>query len=165
MQEIQTGIHVGKVKDYGMTETEGKPPSVFVTFDVEFNDVTVAPFQKYTKQLTWRGYLNEGKALEITLKALCLALNMRGMEITALADGPEGGPIDLGREAALDIQEQEYEGKTHKKIAWVNPVGFGAGVGKRITSAEAKAKLAARNLTGAVAAFKQKEGIKDGVGF
>lgn len=158
MDDIQVGSWPGKVRDYGMTLTKNEDAQVAVTFEVEFLDSSVTPPEKYIKHLTWRGSLKEGKAEEITLRALA-TMRMKGNDPLLLADGPASGAIADGFEVMLDIQEEEYNGKFTKKIKWVNAAG---GMGKRITSAEAKAKLANRNLTGKMIALKQKEGIQDG---
>lgn len=160
-QEIQIGQHKGTVRDYAITETKAGDPQVAIEFDVQFNDVTTTPPTPYVKLLTWRGSLKEGKALEITLRALA-TLRMKGNDPAILAEGVASAAISFGQEAMLDIQEEEYNGQFTKKIKWVNSVG---GVGKRITAAEAKVKLANRNLAGQMAALKAKEGITDDIDF
>lgn len=162
-----SGIWKGSVKDYGVSLTKAEKPQIFVVFDVEFID---HENQTYTKPMTWYGSLNEGKAREITIKAL-VNLGFRGVDPSAMANGPESGPIDLGREAQLTVDEQEVVNeatgatRTVHKIAWVNAPGGGVGNIKRLDPQAAKAKMATMNLTASVSNVKKEMGVKDDIGF
>lgn len=142
MSEYKAGTWMGKVTDYGIGETKSGDPNVFIVFDVEMGDAGV-------KSMTWRGSLKEGKAREITFKAL-LAVGFKGSDPATLLDGPDSGAIDLGRVARLVCEMDEYEGKPFCKISWVNNPEGGAGV-KRADAATAKAKMLKMNLAGDMA--------------
>ena len=145
MAGYEVGRFPGKVTDYGIGETQAGDPQVFVTFDVEFS--------LGVQSMTWFGSLKEGKAREITLKAL-LALGMKG-GVEALLDGPDGAAIRVGIDASLVTSEHEYQGSTSVRIDWVNAPG-GGGV-KRAEPTAAKAKLLKLNLNGDLAKLRQTE--------
>lgn len=136
---MQAGRHSAVVKDYGISETQGGDPQVFIKFDVAGEDIT------------WFGSLKEGKAQEISLKAL-LAAGFTGKDISELLDGPDGGAIPLGIEVSLVIEDHEYNGKKSLRVQWVNKPG-GGGV-QRADAATAKAKLAKLGLAGKLAQVK-----------
>lgn len=134
----EVGRFKARVTDYGISETLGGDPQIFVVFDVDFS-TGLTP-------MTWYGTLKEGKGRDITLKAL-LTLNMQGNDIGALLDGKDGGAIPLGSEASIVTAENEYNGKTSVRIAWVNSADGGAAV-QRVDKATGLAALAKLNLTG-----------------
>lgn len=142
----KAGTWIGKVVDYGVTETKDGAPAVFVSFDVDMKDDGV-------NNMTWRGSLKEGKGREITLKAL-LALGFRGRDVSELIDGPDSNMIDVGREAKLVCENEEYEGKTYCKIKWVNSMTGGPSGVQRADPAQAKAKLLKLGLAGDLAKLR-----------
>lgn len=146
MSNAQKGTFKGLVTDYGIGETQGGDPQVFVAFDVDF------PGGK--QAMTWFGSL-KGGALPITLKAL-LALGHTG-KVADLLDGPnqDNPPIRLGIDANLVIDENEYNGKTTLRINWVNMPG-GSGV-KRADAGAAKAALAKLGVNGELAKLRMTE--------
>lgn len=140
---MKAGRWPGRVKDYGISETQAGDPQVFIQFAVD------GPEGEET--MTWFGSLKEGKAQEITLKAV-LAAGFQGKDVTELVDGTDGGAIPLETEVSLVVEDDTYEGKTRQRIKWVNKPGSG-GV-QRADATSAKAKLAKLGLAGKMAQVK-----------
>lgn len=145
MSIYKSGRFSAKVTDYGISETKAGDPQAFVTFEVAFPDGAAS--------MTWYGSFKPGKAQEITFKAL-QALGLNG-KVTDLSNGPEAGPIAVGTEASVVVEEeQRQDGQgTWFRIRWVNRAGGGSAV-QRADAATAKAKLAKLNIEGAMAKFR-----------
>lgn len=146
---ITAGRFNGKVTDYGVSASSNDNCQVFVVFDIAF------PEGEHS--MTWYGSLNAGKAREITIKSL-LVLGFHSNSFDDLVDGKTSGAIEIGKEASLVIENEEYEGKNRWKIKWVNALNNGP---KRIESGSAKAKLAALGLDGDLARIKAQSGVQD----
>lgn len=144
MSIYKSGRFSAKVTDYGISETKAGDPQAFVTFEVAFPDGAAS--------MTWYGSFKP-KAQDITFKAL-QALGLNG-KVTDLSIGPDGGPIPVGTEASVVVEEeQRQDGQgTWFRIRWVNRAGGGATV-QRADVATAKAKLAKLNVDGAMAKFR-----------
>jgi hypothetical protein len=112
-RSVVPGTYLGKVKNYGITTTQAGEPQVAIQFGL-----TTPEGQK---TLTWHGTLKEGKGREITLGAL-LNCGFRGDDISALADGVDGGALDTDREVDLVVEDNTPPGKTevYSKVRWVN---------------------------------------------
>lgn len=143
MSQYKAGTWIGTVTDYGIPESTSAYPQVYVTFDVA-SDPTVS--------MTWFGSLKEGKAREITLKAL-LTLGFQGKDVDVLLDGPDSGAIPIGAQAKLVCEEQEWEGTPSVRIKWINSLSGGQGV-KRADATTAKAALLKLNIKGDLARVK-----------
>jgi hypothetical protein len=127
------GTYAAKVISHAISETKAGDPQAAVTFS--FNDGG-------PKTMTWFGSFKEGKARDITIKAL-LACGLKG-------NNP-AGPLEIGKEVSIVIEDEEgQDGKTRSKIRWVNALGAVRNV---IPQDMAKAKLS--DLEGAVMAARQ----------
>jgi hypothetical protein len=150
---IQPGIYQAKIVDYGIGHTKAGDPQVMILF--EFNG---AEGQRH--EMTWLGTLKEGKGQEITLKAL-LTCGMRGNDIDALADGVVSNILDVNSPVNITLQlEPNQEGKQVLRVKWINAVG-GKVFRDKLSRNEAKIKMGALNLKGAMAAVRAETGIKD----
>lgn len=137
---VKPGIYVGTILSHAITEKEGKSPQATVTFSFEADG--------RPQTMTWFGSFKEGKAQEITIKALLIC----GLKGTNPA-----GPLDIGRQVSLTIEEETGDDeKVRTKIRWVNALG---GVKNAVPQELAKAKLSA--LEGAVMAARQEHNISD----
>ena len=67
--------------------------------------------------MSWYGSFVEGKAREITLKAIAAC----GCEDIAYFDTPQG--LDTKKEVQVTIEQETNEKGTFSKIKWVNPIG------------------------------------------
>lgn len=148
-QKITAGIFEARISNYGITVTKEGHPQVAILFD--YNDHDGTPHE-----VTWFGTLKEGKGQEFTLKSL-LYCGFSGSDPADLADGANTGLLDTMTPVKITIEEQEYNGKRQMKVAWINRIG---GAIKSITKSEAKLKMGALNLKGALAAARQETGIK-----
>jgi hypothetical protein len=133
--EYNAGSFKGKVVDYGFRTTNAGNLNIAVLFEYEqsLGD---------RKRLTWWGYLNEGKAREITLKTLKL-LGWKGQAIEGLNSGVSSGILDTDTEFSIVVDLEEYQGVTRPKIKWVNA---GGGFQERLDLSEVKQKLGGMNL-------------------
>lgn len=118
VRAIATGGELG--------ETKGGTAQVGVAFQI-----LAGPNEGET--ITWYGNLGSPKAQEIAFKAL-RNCGWQGYDLTDLTG------IDTN-EVELDIQHEEWEGKTSAKVKWVNAPGTGPAV-KPLDPAKKKAVAA-----------------------
>lgn len=137
---IKPGTYVGTILSHAVSETKAGDPQAAVTFSFE------ADGKSHT--MTWFGSFKEGKAQEITLRAL-LTCGLKG-------NNP-AGLLEIGKQVSLVIdEEKDQNGKLRTKIKWVNPLG---GVKNVMPPDLAMNKLEA--LAGAVAMARQENNIPD----
>lgn len=118
---ITQGKHKATVEAYAVTTTSKGDPSVEVRFKLGEDSIV------------WRGYFTE-KTIERTLETLAY-LGMTTSDLDALGD-PNSGALEIGKEAQLTIEPEEYNGKTRMRVKWVNPVKeFANTMGKSEASA------------------------------
>jgi hypothetical protein len=147
MSQYKAGTYVGHATDYGISETKGGSPQVFVTFEMDMAGTPTT--------MTWQGSLNGG-AVPHTLKAL-VVLGFLGKDVTDLLDGPDSGMLPLNKDVKLVVENQPYtkDGETTPtdfyKIAWVNSMQGGGGGVQRADASTAKAKLLKLGLAGTLA--------------
>ena len=144
---MNTGTFRAALKDFGMSQAEGKEPHLFFIFDVHFSETE-------NKEMTYRSYLHTEKAQEFTFKLLDI-LGMKGTDPGQLAEGPDSKLLELGREVnvVIEMSEPNEEGKQFYNIKWVNAIGGGNAV-KRADPALAKAALAKLNIKGTFAKYR-----------
>lgn len=89
--------------------------------------------------ITWYGYFS-GKAAKITMKAL-RTCGWKGDDLAELGV--------LNQRVSIVVEHEEYEGKTHAKVQWINPPGGGIALKNplapndlRMFAAQMKAKCA-----------------------
>lgn len=150
MSEIQPGKYVAKIVDYGIGTTKAGDPTIVVRFGWG------------TSSLIWNGSLKEGKAQEITIKALLRMGLSDDDKIENLADGIDSKLLDMDRELEIDVQMDTYEGKTRPKIAWINEVGGGK-FKHAMNKEEFKAKLGGMNIKSNLKAIRHEMGMVEGV--
>jgi hypothetical protein len=97
-------------------------------------------------RLTWRGFFTE-KTTDRTFESL-RACGWAGDDVSAVTFPP-------GNEVEIVVENEEYDGKVHPKIQWVNTIG-GASVQNAMDPVQAKS-FGAR-MKGALIAFDQKNG-------
>lgn len=137
---VKPGTYIGTILSHAVTETKAGDPQASVTFSF---DADSRP-----QNMTWFGSFKEGKAQEITIKAL-LTCGLKG-------NNP-AGPLDIGKQVSLVIEDEKgQDGKIRSKIRWVNALG---GVKNVIAPDLAMSKLDA--LAGAVALARQENNIPE----
>lgn len=150
---VTPGQYKAKISNYGITNTKAGDPQVAVLFDIQDQDGT-------PREMTWYGTFKEGKGRDITLRAL-LTMGMRSDDFEKLAEGITGNVLNAENPVNLSIEDEPgQDGKTYAKIRWINPVG-GSAFRDKMTKDQAKVKLGALNLRGAMALIKQEMGVKD----
>lgn len=152
MNRIEAGIYEASILDYGIGETKAGYPQVMIRFGFTDKD-------GHLHEMNWYGSLKEGKAQEITCKAL-LACGMKGNDLNALTDGVPSNTLDCSTNVRITIEEEPKEDGTgsRMKIRWINPLG---GLTKKLTKSEANVKLGALNLKGVMMAARAETGIQD----
>jgi hypothetical protein len=137
---VKPGTYRATILNHAISETKGGDPQAAVTFSFE------ADGKSHT--MTWFGSFKEGKAREITIKAL-LTCGLKG-------NNP-AGELDIGKEVSIVVEDEVgQDGKTRTRIRWVNPIG---GVKNVMPADAAKAKLS--DLVGAVMAAREDHKIPD----
>lgn len=137
---VKPGIYRATILNHAISETRGGNPQAAVTFSFEADGKS--------HNMTWFGSFKEGKAQEITIKAL-LACGLKG-------NNP-AGELDIGKEVSITVEhETGDDGKTRAKIRWVNALG---GVKNVMPQDLAKSKLDA--LQGAVLKARTDLGVPD----
>ena len=91
-----------KAKSCGIIESKAGAPMVQVAFEVDGST------------MNWTGSLATGRAQEITIDALIV------LEMTNLEDICNGKGLNFNKIVSLTIEDEEYNGKTFKKIKWIN---------------------------------------------
>ena len=148
-----------RIVNYDITENQKGDPQVTILFEYNEGD----SLSGSSHQITWWGHTSE-KAMPYTLKSL-YTLGYQGktmQDFLKLADGVEGGALDLAKEVELVLdQETKETGKTFWKVAFINdpdkPRG-GAFKGS-MAKDKIKVKLGAMNLEGQMAVVRQELGI------
>lgn len=154
MANMQPGTFKAKILNYTISNTKTGNPQVEILFG--YNDGDTSSIGGTHHQITWWGHLTE-KATPITLKALD-AMGFKGKtdeDFARLADGVEGGMLDIEKEVSLVLEEDTKEdGKKFVKVRWVNDPNRTQGFKNALTKGEAKVKLGALNLSGQMAMLR-----------
>ena len=103
--------------------------------------------------IVWNGMLHNEKSTGRTLDSLRYA-GWTGDDLATLS-------FPSSNEVVLTLENEEYEGKQHTRVQWVNAKGSGSFKLKDDLGAAEKAAIAAR-LKGAVLAHKAKSAAKGG---
>lgn len=151
MENLKPGRYSAKVKDYGISDSKAGKPLIMILFEVQDG-------VGGTREMIYRGSLNEGKAREMTFDAL-MVCGLKGDDISLVAHGAPGNALDSEKTVSVVIQNEEYEGKTYSKIAFVNEPG-GAAFQKKMDAGDAVTKLAGMNLKNEFAARRIEKGVK-----
>lgn len=154
MTEMYPGIYKAKIINYALSSNSKGGPQVEVLF--EYNDESTAQVGGVYHQIRWWGQLGSEKAQGYTLKALDI-LGFKGKtndDIMKLADGVEGGMLDIDKEVEL-VLEKKPENQ-YLSVKYINEPGRGAteGFKNAMTRVEAKVKLGALNLAGQLAMIR-----------
>jgi hypothetical protein len=102
------GVHIAKISDWGVSYTKRGDPQPFILFDVGGST------------MKWFGSLNTEKMTELTVKVL-RECGMDEPDFTKLSQGLPGGALTVGLERKVTVVDETYNGKTNRKIKWVNP--------------------------------------------
>jgi len=149
MSEIKPGKYQARLKDYWIGKTSAGLPQAELVFEFEADDEL--------RELMWFGSFKE-KARPHTIKAL-LYCGFHGNDLTTLADGRDGGALELGKEVVITIaKEIDDRGNPRLRINWINPIG-GAAFRDKVNRGELGGSLA--SLKGDVAAIRKETGIKE----
>ena len=130
---LAPGTYRGVVTATGLGFTKKGDGQMFVTFDVDGQDGGPP------HAMTWYGYFSDA-AEPMTTKALAaLGFDLTTRLLTELnTDNASDTPL-AGVEADLVLKQEEYEGVTRTKIAFVNRPGGAPAVKERMDPAQATA--------------------------
>lgn len=159
MGQMKPGTYRGRIVNYELSYNSKGNPQVEVLFEyTDGEGLSGTPHQ-----IRWWGQLTGEKAPAYTLKALQV-LGFKGKtddDFARLADGVEGGMLDLGAEFNLVLEERNKDGKTSIMVKYINDPNFVPGGFKNAMSkADAKVKLGALNLAGQMAMIRQEMGAQ-----
>ena len=145
---LETDIHTkAKILDYGVSANGKGNPQVFIEAAVEGATYPT---------VTWFGQLTSEGSREITLKALLICGFKKNSDFSQIAEGKEGGALDVGRVVDVLFGPETWEGKTREKIKYFNAPGSGSGSVQRFDASEAKKALSAFNLKAEMAAVRNE---------
>jgi hypothetical protein len=116
---IEPGKYRAKAVEWGIGEAQTGNYQIGVAFEL----LDEAP----GTSITWYGSFTDA-ALEFTLKAL-RAMGWQGDDVYELDNG--GGHLDE-KEVQLVVDHEEYQGRVHAKVRWVNSLG-GLAMQKRVS--------------------------------
>ncbi len=137
MTLIKKGSYLAKVSDHGITHTKSGDPQASVRFRFNADDGE--------RELTWFGSFKD-TVVEHTIKGL-VACGLKG-------NNP-AGPLEIGKEVSIVVDiDTNSQGQPRNIVRWVNALGGGL---KKIDPGLAAQQL--ERFSGAVAAYKSKEGI------
>lgn len=146
-KDIPNGSYIAKIQNYGVSTDKNGSPQILINFGFDVNGEQTGG--------TWYGSLTSEKGKEITVDTL-IRCGLRGNDVSLVGYGPDSNALDMNKELEIVVDEDHYEGKTYKKIKWVNLPGSSL---KTVEASEAVALLKGLNLTGEVVARRQKQGI------
>lgn len=133
MPQIPDGTYLATAVEGALGYADTGTPYIGVLFSLKEAGV----------KLTWRGFFTE-KTQERTFEAL-RACGWKGDDLSEIT-------FPQGNEVEVVVKQEEWEGKVHPRIQWVNAVR-GPMVKNAMTMAERKAF--AEKMRGAVLAFDQ----------
>jgi hypothetical protein len=137
---VKEGTYRATIISHAISETKAGDPQAAVTFSFDADG--------RSSTMTWFGSFKEGKAREITVKALL---------VCGLKGNNPAGDLEIGKEVSIVVEHETGEdGKVRAKVRWVNPLG---GIKNVMPAEMAKAKLS--DLQGAVMAARETLGISD----
>jgi hypothetical protein len=154
---MQNGKYIAKITSYGLQEAKSadKADSIVVRFETKPD----AAGEVYS--LTWFGSLSE-KAFERTLASLLGPLGMiaspdqvEGYLEAIATDGLASGMLNTEKEVELVVENEEYNGKTHARIKWINEPGT-SNEFKKLATDQVKGRFKHLNIAGAAAAIQSK---------
>lgn len=149
---IKPGKYTARVVDYAFRTTKSGDPEPQVRFRWIDEENNVCEWN-------WRGSLKEGKAREITLKALGVC-GFTGDDLSVIADGVSSAALDTSKDVSISvILEKGTDGKDYPKINWVNEVG-GATFQETIDRGQAKLLLQGMNIKADLAAMKSTKKVQ-----
>jgi len=137
---MKTGYHKARALFGALGFTSKGTEQVAVEFEITEGDCK-------GEHITWFGFFTD-QTTDRTIESL-RNCGWQGDDLSDLS-----GLGDL--EVSLDVGEEEYEGKTHLRVKWVNAPRTGVTLKQAMTDAEAKAF--AQRLKGAVIAQRSKSG-------
>lgn len=143
------GKFTGRAEAWELTENDAGDVQIIVQFRLEGNQ------NEHDGAIrTWRGYFKSDKSQEIALKAL-MTMGWNTGDVMDL----QGLGANL---VELVIDEEEWEGKVHDKIKWVNRVGSGSTSLNVTPLAKDKKAAFAEKMKGKIALLSQKEAQANG---
>lgn len=106
-KDLKPGKYEAKIVDYG--QTEGKTSAqIVVKFGI-----------KDGPTMTWYCGFQSDKAQEILLKNLIL-MGAVSSNIALVSRGPSSGALNMNKVFSLEIEDHTYNGKTTKRIKYIN---------------------------------------------
>lgn len=106
MENIEAGKYQATPVSWGVTLTKGGKEQAVIKFELLVNEKPVT--------MNWYGSFNEGKAREITLKAIAAC----GCKDIANFDAADG--LDKTKQVSVTVEKETNEKGTFSKIKWVN---------------------------------------------
>lgn len=144
--KIQPGIYDASIVSYGIGQTRAGDPQAMILF--EYNDL-----DGHRHEVTWYGSFKEGKAQEITLKAL-LTCGFRGNDPSVLSEGVLSEALELAKAVKITIDEDtKQDGTKFMRVRWINELSREL---KSMDRSQAKVKLGALNLAGQLAVIRSQ---------
>lgn len=140
---MNPGEYLGKIVEYGISETKKGDPQVFVTL------------QSGTDKITWFGSFTNEKAREITVKTL-VDMGLEGDDVSELSD--EVG-LDKNKELKFKVDTETWNGKEYTKVKWVSDPNKSTFA--KLDKKDAVKKLSSLNLKGLIAEAKAKAGVDE----
>ena len=144
--EIHPGKYMARIVNYGLRDSKNN--GVMALVEMEYKDSEGDPHR-----VLWRGAF-AGQATQYTLKTLLICGLDR--DVSAMADGPESGVLNLQKDLMITVEPEHYEGKTYYRIAWINEPGLS----NLLSRAEAAQRLNGMNIQGELAALRKATGYK-----
>lgn len=160
---LKPGKYLAKIVDCGLFKGD-KGPSAVLTMRTKDELGNVV-------DMNWFGSFNGG-AKEITLRTLvqCGSKATTGQELASELNRWQGEgvpmkpiPFDTTKDFEIDVQMNEYNGKTTPRIAFINLPG-GAGFRTQMSQDDSKVLLGGLNLGADLLMARQKTGVSKPAG-
>lgn len=148
---LEPGKYTAKISDYAIITTSKGDPAIKIEFWVKTelgND----------EHVSWQGSFKEGKAREITMKALLTCGLCSPANLADLAKRKEGHALDLGRDISITVKHDQVGDKTYANVEWINPVG-GMAFMNTMAQGDFAAHISRMGLEGSFMAIAKEHGI------
>lgn len=149
---VPAGIHIGKVRDYGITKSQAGNPRIIIGFKIELPDGS-------NGSVYYNGGLETDKQREFTIKAL-LACGLNGNlstvdELVAFNQGAGSGALNEDKDVEVVVEHEEYEGKTFARVKFVNEPG-GSTIKNKLAKDDLVATMKGFNLGGDIMKMRKE---------
>jgi hypothetical protein len=147
-EEIQPGKYLARITDCGFKKTSRGDDQVFLNFELEDG-----------RKMMWFGSLKPGKATDFTIDTL-LSVGFTSNWDAFAADQADLAEVfeNPQKKFQIVVEDEQFQGKTYKKIKWINDPDKAGGSTPRVDPKQAVSIVKSMDLKGLTLQRKQMQG-------